>query len=601
MLVHFDGVDAGVHHVQPPLQRGHLKQREDRRPDVVEVEVVRVLPLRRQRHVLPAGGPRVVDGDGARLAELLGDVHHVAGVVVHGVQRADHRVEQLDGVNGLARVLVVAEVELAHEEVEPEDAEDEVEEEAHQHHVGDARDGLEERVHHHLHPLSATGDADGAEGAEGTERAQGGEVPPAHAHPPHDADEHDEEVQHVPHVAQVRRAPHHEAQHRHLHGKLNKEQHDKDLVENVEHLLQLALRPQLGGVDGQNDGAEADKHNDHRLEALVVDDHRHLLAEDVVRLQEAHRVALQDDALLAALLVPRVDALRQRLKVPPGGGLGEGGALVVLAPLLRALLPAVHALVHALQLHPGVARRLALRGAVHGARGRLLPRHLLVALVRLLRLRLHAVVHGLVDVLVLLVGAAAEVVQQDGQEEVEDDVVADDHQQHKVQAGPPVVHGVHSIVHHGVPILAGEDLEDGDERPPDVVEVVPRDVGLAELREILEAVVRSGGREVAVVVVNGVLHAEPDRAVLPGGPPAVLQRLLACALDVALPVVRTLLPCGAVWFCVLAVRAELQLVAKELHPQQGEDEAEEQQDEREVRDVHQRLEDGADDVIQLLP
>eukprot|EP00959_Pyramimonas_sp_CCMP1952_P409214 8576125-Pyramimonas_sp.AAC.1 len=46
--------------------------------------------------------------------------------------------------------LVAAVVVLAHEEVEAEDAKDEVEEEAHQHHVGNAGDGLEQRVHHHL-------------------------------------------------------------------------------------------------------------------------------------------------------------------------------------------------------------------------------------------------------------------------------------------------------------------------------------------------------------------------------------------------------------------------------------------------------------------
>eukprot|EP00959_Pyramimonas_sp_CCMP1952_P471801 9498999-Pyramimonas_sp.AAC.1 len=47
--------------------------------------------------------------------------------------------------------------------------------------------------------------------------------------------------------------------------------------------------------------------------------------------------------------------------------------------------------------------------------------------------------------------------------------------------------------------------------------------------------------------------------------------------------------------------AELELVAKELHPEQREDEHEEQQDEAQVRDVHQTLEDGADDVVQLFP
>mmetsp|Transcript_58370 Transcript_58370/g.186061 ORF Transcript_58370/g.186061 Transcript_58370/m.186061 type:complete len:687 (-) Transcript_58370:770-2830(-) len=207
--------------------------------------------------------------------------------------------------------------------------------------------------------------------------------------------------------------------------------------------------------------------------------------------------------------------------------------------------------------------------------------------------------------LLVVVAAVGKVVEQDGEEEVEDDVVANDGQQEEVEGG----HGggrPHAVVHHLVPVLAREDLEDGDDAPEDVVEVVPGHLHRAhhlvehggvhaqvrhDLRSRLAAALLRERLAQRQVVVHGPLDEAP------------LPNVALGALPVAVPVLgaQVLHAGGADGARVHHRLAELELVAEELHPQQREDEDEQQQDEAEVGDAREGLEDRVDDLVELLP
>ena len=73
----------------------------------------------------------------------------------------------------------------------------------------------------------------------------------------------------------------------------------------------------------------------------------------------------------------------------------------------------------------------------------------------------------------------AKVGQQDGDEEVQHQELPDYQQQHEVE-GRPGPTNLHAVVHYGVPVLPGEHLKHGDERPEEGVEVVPGDLAVVQ-------------------------------------------------------------------------------------------------------------------------
>ena len=70
-----------------------------------------------------------------------------------------------------------------------------------------------------------------------------------------------------------------------------------------------------------------------------------------------------------------------------------------------------------------------------------------------------------------LVRRLGEALDQDGDEQAEEDVVAEDHEQEEVEGGPRT-DALHARVQHLVPVALGEDLEDGDGGPEEAVEVL---------------------------------------------------------------------------------------------------------------------------------
>mmetsp|Transcript_8041 Transcript_8041/g.10872 ORF Transcript_8041/g.10872 Transcript_8041/m.10872 type:complete len:268 (+) Transcript_8041:729-1532(+) len=102
----------------------------------------------------------------------------------------------------------------------------------------------------------------------------------------------------------------------------------------------------------------------------------------------------------------------------------------------------------------------------------------------------------------------------------------------------------------------------------------------------------------ATVSVEWVLHTESLQASHPG------SILLRRAVHIAVVVLgaELFLPGWAQAAGALGeVVAELQLISKELHPQQCRNENKQQKDQRQIRNGRKRVEDGADDLIELLP
>ena len=108
-----------------------------------------------------------------RIRSVFGAIVKVRVVVAprlgHGAVSHAHLLGHQVIVDGFH---VGAVVHLPHEQVQSEDAEDEVKEQTHEGHVGDARDSLEQRVDDNLHPLGARRHANGTQGAEGAQGSQ---------------------------------------------------------------------------------------------------------------------------------------------------------------------------------------------------------------------------------------------------------------------------------------------------------------------------------------------------------------------------------------------------------------------------------------------
>mmetsp|Transcript_32066 Transcript_32066/g.53880 ORF Transcript_32066/g.53880 Transcript_32066/m.53880 type:complete len:218 (-) Transcript_32066:2250-2903(-) len=190
----------------------------------------------------------------------------------------------------------------------------------------------------------------------------------------------------------------------------------------------------------------------------------------------------------------------------------------------------------------------------------------------------------------VIVIPAPEVVQKNGQEKIQDDVVPNDDQQQKVQRGE-VGSASDSIVHHRIPVLASEDLEYGDDGPEDIIEVVPRDVHLAQPGQVFELVhvnlAIEGFKPRRVGIVYRVFHTQAHGPFLgPLHPPAVDGQVRLSARSVAVSVLRTTLSFGADGSRPRRVAvAELERIPKELHPQERENEHEQQKDQAEVCDA----------------
>lgn len=105
---------------------------------------------------------------------------------------------------------------------------------------------------------------------------------------------------------------------------------------------------------------------------------------------------------------------------------------------------------------------------------------------------------------------ALEVGEEDGQEQVHDDHDADDEDDEAVDDSADA-DGAVAVVHDGVPVLTGQELEDRGQRPSEVVEVVPRDVRhdieRVEAIELVDEGDLGAGLGVEVHLVREELHA----------------------------------------------------------------------------------------------
>jgi len=64
-----------------------------------------------------------------------------------------------------------------------------------------------------------------------------------------------------------------------------------------------------------------------------------------------------------------------------------------------------------------------------------------------------------------------EVTKEDGEEEIEHDYVAREYEQNEVDGGELALRASHTLVHYFIPAFAEENLEDGQDGPPELVEV----------------------------------------------------------------------------------------------------------------------------------
>eukprot|EP00982_Pelagococcus_subviridis_P011591 31100-Pelagococcus_subviridis.AAC.2 len=522
----------------PAAQDRFRVRRRRARPHVAVLffSVFRRVDVRRRRRGLDARPPDAAVARAVKVRPRVGEAPvHVPGRlapfpreprVVDADERGSHR-----GV----RVYLLAAMQLTDEQVQPENAEDEVKDEAHERDVRDRGDGLKQRGDDHLHALVPRGDAQRPQRAERAQRSN-----PRRALP----------------IARLRLRQN------------QRNQTDDDDVQRLEPRLELAPRGNLRRVHREQRRGQHDEEDDRVLKVLVRHD------EMQPRVQLVRSGPFLRDDLLSLRAVPLHRAVplplerlfplpkRPKPRAPaPARAVGRSAARVA---------------VHAFERRPPwVAAGVQLRVAVPLIQSLFLRRRLFFFPFRA-RLLLRF----------FFVADAAEVIEQDGEEEVQDDVVAKNRQREEVQ-NRGGVRRPHPVVHHRVPVLSREHLEDGNERPVERVEVMPRDVALAQAHQ---------------VSVRAVRRARPLRAAGELHPRVRLRRR---ARDVTVVVIRTALSQrdGARRRRVVdAVRvAKLKLEPEYLHAEKIEDEYEQRENAGERRHRRERLHDRLDDVPKLRP
>ena len=376
--------------------------------------------------------------------------------------------------------------ERASEELHTEDAEDDREEPDDEHHVDARRDRLDEQVDHHAQVAKFGNQPERAQHAQ---QAQRREVAIVLGEQGEQRGSDDGRVELMPAGLEVRVRREQEAEGEHLEHQLDGEHGGGEQINLLEIDRELRARVERARLEGHRDARDYDPHDDRSLEGEEVADARVCRAPLV--LFEHRLVCHRRKVVLTAL----------------NHALGRQGAVRLLVRVLEVFARKVELALHQLACKPwaqedvSAGRRLAPEPApVNPDDVRVFVivdgeleldgclRHPARRVGRRKEVQRHVVwiVHGrrggwrggwrggrrgrgYSDL--LHVGRKAS--EQDGDEEVEHDVIARDHEQHEVRRAP-IANRRRGGRPHVVPVLARDYHEDGEHRIADRVEVGAR-------------------------------------------------------------------------------------------------------------------------------